>query len=86
MKKIRNMEIRRLVTEMYNKFFSAKNIITIVICFLFSMVLRLLFKYFDSKLLYIENDSVFCLFSILSICISSTIKKYFEIIDIPNIN
>lgn len=60
-----------------------KNIITLVLCFFVALIIRLGFKQID--IIFIHNDSLFGMCTALSLCFSSLIKKYMELLDLDGL-
>lgn len=67
------------------KFTTTKNILTLIIIFIIGLLIRLCFKSIDVKIGCFESDLIFCLSSLTSISIASFIRKYLELIEIPEI-
>lgn len=61
-------------------FFVRKNIITLVLCFFVALIIRLGFKQID--IIFIHNDSLFNMCTALSLCLSSFIKNYMQLLEL----
>jgi hypothetical protein len=66
-------------------FLSTKNILKMGISFILAIIIRSYFKSLDVNLVFFENDTVFCLSTFFSISLCSLVRKYLDVIDIPNI-
>lgn len=83
-KKMKNMKNK--LNCALKKWFTIKNIVTIILISLVSLIIRIGFKCFEVNFGCFVSDPLFYFYSLTSISMSSYLRKLIELFEIPEIN